>query len=298
MSRRLAGILGPVVSTFEVSGELAPRPFRANVMAHLEAGLAGIVVAGTTGESALLDESERYALIDWARPHVPEDRWLIAGTGAESTRLSLRRTRGAAARGADAALVLPPHYYGSAMTRAALAAHFRRVADESPVPVLLYNNPWIAHFSLSAELVAELSTHEQIVGMKDSSGDLALLEQYLQSQSDDFVVLTGHAPSLAEAIRRGARGGILAVSLFAPALALEVVQRAAVASAQRNEAQSRLASLASVIVGQLGVAGVKAALDHVGLHGGPVRPPLQPLGASDGERLEDALRGAQLAHAV
>lgn len=299
MSRRLGGILGPAVSTFDAGGELAPSAFRANIRAHLRQGLAGVVVGGSTGEGALLDESERLSLVEWARRHVPEDRWLIVGTGAESTRLCIRRTHGAAARGADAALVIAPHYYGRAMTRPALSGHFHRVADASPVPLILYNHPGVVHFSLEPELVAELAGHERIIGVKDSSGDLALLEQYLAIQSEEFAVLTGNASLLAEAVRRGASGGILAVSLFAPRLALDVVAMAGAGDLDASGAsQARLTPLATVIVGQLGVAGVKAALDRVGLAGGPVRPPLQPLGTAEAERVDALLRAAELAHAA
>src|SRR5678816_2585440 len=147
------------------------------------------------------EEAERLRLLEMARSVVPDERLLIAGTGAESTRACVRRCREAAERGADAVLVVAPHYYANAMTAPALHAHYMQVADESRIPVLLYNIPKYMHFRLEPELVAELAAHENILGMKDSSGDLTCLERYLQSQSDDFAVITGHGGTFHQALR-------------------------------------------------------------------------------------------------
>ena len=122
--------------------------FAANVRAHLAAGLHGVVVTGSTGEAALLDEDERAHLVDLARDATPHDRTLLVGTGAESTRAVIARNRMAAERGADGVLVVAPHYYGDAMTADALRDHYERIADASPVPVLLYTIPKYMHFAV------------------------------------------------------------------------------------------------------------------------------------------------------
>ncbi|HZO18390.1 MAG TPA: dihydrodipicolinate synthase family protein [Gemmatimonadaceae bacterium] len=300
MTKKLAGVLGPVVTTFdETTGELAPIPFRANVRAHLDAGLTGVVVAGSTGEAALLEEHERLRLLEWARAIVPDERWLIAGIGGESTRLTVRRAQEAAERGADAVLVVAPHYYGAQMTPEALATHFRRLADQSPLPVILYNIPKYVHFPLAAGLVHELAAHENVVGIKDSSGDLAQLGAYLEAQSERFTVLTGSGAGLYPAMEMGARGGVLAVGLFAAPISVSLWRAFTSGdSAAAGRAQERLVPLARTIVGELGVAGVKAALDFVGLAGGPTRPPLLPLRARERERVADLLRAAGLARAA
>ena len=298
--KTLAGVFSPVVTTFDDhTGDLAPVAFRANLRAHLAAGVRGIVLSGSTGEAALLDEGERARLIEWARPLVGDDRWLVVGTGAESTRLCVRRCADAAERGADAVLVVSPHYYGAQMTSEALASHFRSVADTSPLPVILYNIPKYTHFALEAGLVHELAKHANVIGIKDSSGDLKMLAGYLSAQSPRFAVLTGSGGGLYPALEMGARGGILAVSLFAAAPAVEVFaafSRGDMASAGR--AQERLGPLAKVIVGGLGVVGVKAAMDLVGLNGGPVRSPLLPLRAAERERVAALLRAADVARAA
>jgi 4-hydroxy-2-oxoglutarate aldolase len=292
IAARLRGVLAPVVTPFDArTGELDCPGFERNLRAHASAGLHGVVVAGSTGEAPLLDESERAALVASARRAMPRDRLVIAGAGAESTRTALRLARQAAGEGADAVIVVAPHYYGEAMTAAALAAHYRRIADESPIPVVLYNIPKYMHFALPPGVVAELAEHDNVVGIKDSSGDLELLAAYLAAQSAGFRVLTGSGTSFAPALARGAAGGILAVSTFAPALALEAYEASLRGDADNAAAaQERLGPLASQIVGGLGVPGVKAALDHVGLVGGAPRPPLLPLRGAEREQVATLLR--------
>jgi len=300
MMNQLRGVFAPVITTFyPQTGELDLASFAANIRSHLAAGLHGIVVTGSTGEATLLDSNERAAMVDAAREMVPSDKTLIVGTGAESTRTCLELTRDAASRGADAVLVVAPHYYGTAMTTPALSKHYRRIADESPVPVVLYNIPKYMHFSLAPGLVSELSLHQNIVGIKDSSGDLSLLASYLNAESESFAVLTGNAGTFLGALRAGAHGGILAVALFAAAMSLDVYEAALRGDdAAADAAQARLTPLGAKIVGEMGVAGVKAAMDRVGLLGGPVRSPLLPLDEARRALVAELLRSAELATAV
>ena len=277
--RPLGGVLCPVVTTFRGDETIDRDAFLSNVQAHLADGVHGIVVAGSSGEAALLDEDERGDLVAWAREAVPPERWLVAGCGGESI------------------LVVSPHYYLSAMTRDALLAHFRRIADESPLPVLLYNIPKYAHLTLEPALVAELGQHPNIVGLKDSSGDLELLGKYVDlAQSDSFTVLTGSGTTFHPALQRGARGGILAVALFAGTIATRVYECAVGTGrgdgATARRAQDQMTPLSAQIVNGLGVAGIKTALDQVGRRGGPVRSPLLPLSSADESRVIELLRRA------
>lgn len=295
----LRGIFGPVVTPFSASGDVDAAAFAANIRAHLAAGLHGIVVAGSTGEAALLDETERMQLVEVARKEMRAGQPLLVGTGSESTRGVIARNRAVAERGADAVLVVAPHYYGPAMTPEALAAHYRQVADESPIPVLLYNIPKYAHFVLEPGLVHELASHGNVVGIKDSSGDLKVLGAYLGAQRDGFSVFTGHAGSLYAALEMGVRGGILAASLFAGALTMEICSAFAQGELGRaGRAQEALKPLAKVIVADLGVAGVKAAMDVAGLHGGAPRMPLLPLKPAQREHVAELLRAAGPARAA
>lgn len=297
--KQLHGVFAPVVTTFyRESGEVDIASFAANIRGHLTAGLHGIVVTGSTGEAALLDNDERSALTDTAREMVPRDKVLLIGTGAESTRTCLKLTRDAASRGADGVLVVAPHYYGSAMNDAALRAHYLRVAESSPVPVMLYSIPKYMHFALSASLVAELAQHPNIIGIKDSSGNKDTFAGYLASQSDSFTVFTGNAPAFHHALQAGARGGILAAALFAAPVAMDVYDsftRGDETSA--TAAQVRHAQLGAKIVGELGVAGVKAAMDRIGLVGGPVRAPLTPLTDDQLATVTQLMQSAELAAA-
>ncbi len=294
---KLQGVIAPVISTFEPGTEnIDIASFISNLNAHMQAGLHGVVVCGSTGEAALLTEDERRLLCEAARGVVPRSKVLLMGTGAESTRLTIRRCVEAKAAGADGALVVAPHYYSNAMNLEALRVHYRAVADESPLPVVLYNIPKYMHFALPAELVAELAKHPNVVGIKDSSGDINMLKGFLAAQSDSFTVLTGNGGTFVPALEAGARGGILAVSLFAPALSLQMYDAFKGGdTATAAEAQATMKPLAVTIVAELGVAGVKTACDVVGLHGGPVRRPLVDLDEAAEQRVRELLSGIVVA---
>jgi 4-hydroxy-2-oxoglutarate aldolase len=295
----LRGIFAPVITPFAADGELDRKAFEQNVAAHMAAGLKGVVVNGSTGEAALLDAREREALGAWARAQVRGDRWLIIGVGAESTRTTIQYAETAGEVGADAVLVVAPHYFGSNMTEDALRSHYLRVADESTSPVILYNIPKYMHFRLSKSLVAELASHENVIGIKDSSGDRDSLADYLSAQGDEFTVLTGSGQLWGSALQMGAMAGILAVSLFAPRLTTAVYDAAIRKDAATADSlQARLTPLAKTIVGELGPAGVKAAMDVVGLKGGAPRSPLQPLSKADLDRVRQLLREAELSIAA
>jgi 4-hydroxy-2-oxoglutarate aldolase len=286
--RALAGVFAPVTTPFDPStGELAAGPFRRNQSLLLSDGLAGVVVAGSTGEAPLLDTDEIRRLVEWSRMSMPPDRWLIVGTGAESTRQAIALARAAGAAGADLVIVRPPGYFANAHSRASLASHFRAVADTSPVPVLLYNIPKYTHIALEPELLSELSDHERIVGVKDSSGDLKNLEAY-RLAAPRWAVLAGSTSLLSAAVGLGCAGGILGVSCFAAQRCVALYETALAGDAGRStELQRPLALLDREIVGKLGPAGVKAAMDALGtgLYGGPVRAPLAPLSPADRERV-------------
>ena len=295
MTLSLGGIFAPVTTPFVEGGEIDAKGFASNIRAHMDAGLSGVVVGGSTGEAALLDEAERSSLVEIARGVVSSDKAVIVGTGAESTRHAIRLTNNAAARGADAVLVVAPHYYGTSMTAEALLEHYRAIADASPVPVILYNIPKYMHFSLPTTVVSELARHPNVIGIKDSSGNTETLAGFMESRSATFSVVVGNGALLNHALVSGGTGGILGVSLFAPSLALEIF--AAFQRGDRETAtfiQDRMAPLHVRIVAQLGVAGVKAALDAVKLVGGPTRSPLLPLGELERREIATLLHAAEL----
>lgn len=272
---KLTGVFAPITTPFDDRGEVDTVAAAANVRALVDAGLDGIVVAGSTGEAALLEDAERASLLASVRS-AAAGKLVLMGIGSESTRQTIARARAAGEAGADGVLCVAPHYFGAAaLPDAALRAHYVAVADASPIPVVLYSIPKYMHFALSAELVRDLAQHPNIVGIKDSSGDMNMLGGFLTSQSDAFTVLTGNGTQFLNGLRAGARGGILAVADFAPALSREVYDAfVAGNAAAADAAQARLGPLATEIVGRMGIGAIKAAVDQVGLVGGPVRPPL------------------------
>jgi 4-hydroxy-2-oxoglutarate aldolase len=288
-------LLVPAVSTFDSDGEIDASAFQANIRAWIDQGMDGVLVAGSSGESPLLESDDRRKLISLAREVIPNDRWLLAGVGSESTRLTIARAKDAKAAGADAVLVVSPHYFLKRMTDAALLAHFKAVADASPLPVLLYNIPVYAHVVLSSAVVNELSRHENIIGMKDSAGNLSMLQQYIESQSDSFQVLTGSGATFVTALEMGAAGAILAIALFAglPVRAAFDAARAGKA-AEAAILQTRLAPLAIDIGAPMGPPGVKAAMDLVGLKGGKPRSPLLPVNSAEAAIIRSRLESAGL----
>jgi len=291
----LHGVVAPVTTPFDaVSGDVAPVALRSMVRELLARGLQGILVSGSTGEGPLLDPDEQVRLVEWLREVVPDDRWLVAGTGAESTRATVRATERAAAAGADAVLVRPPAYFGPGLAPAALAGHYQRVADASPVPVLVYNIPKYTHVMLHDSVLRALADHERVIGFKDSSGDLKVLAGY-RSAAPRLRALVGSGSQFYPALELGADGGVLAIACFAAERCVGLY-RAFRADDRRaaGAAQEALTPLAREIVGTLGVPGVKAAMDLVGLPGGPVRPPLAPLDARQRTRVAELLAGAGL----
>lgn len=285
----------PAVSTFDAHGTLDRRAFDANLDAHLSFGMDGVLVAGSSGESALLDDADRRTLLTWARERVPSDKWLLAGIGSESTRQTITRAQDAKAMGADAALIVSPHYYLKRMTQPALLAHFRAVADASPLPVMLYNIPVYAHVVLSPEFVHEMAQHENVIGMKDSAGNMPIFSEYLQAQSATFRVLTGSGGTTVAAHVAGAAGAILAVALYAGPMVramLDTLRAGDVASA--TVMQERVKTLALDIAGAMGPAGIKAAMTMVGLHGTVPRGPLLSVDAVELATIRERLAAAGL----
>lgn len=302
MTRRpgsLAGLHVPITTPFDrATGDVAPVLLRENARALLDAGVNGLVAAGSTGEAALLDESEYARLIGWLRDVVPEDRWLIAGAGRESTRAAIAACRVAAEQGADAVMVRPPAYYGPGLSPAALTDHFRRVADASPVPVLLYNIPKYTHLTIPDTTFSGLAEHQNLLGAKDSSGDLRQFAAY-RSAAPKWAMLVGSGSYYYAALEMGAVGGVLAVACFAAPLAVAV--RDAFAAGHKGAAgaaQEILGPLSKEIVTTLGVPGIKAAMDAVGLAGGPVRAPLVDLPERERARIAHLLDGAGLRETV
>jgi 4-hydroxy-2-oxoglutarate aldolase len=293
----LAGALVAAVTPFDpVTGEVDVVGLRSNIRWWIDRDALGIVIAGSTGEAVYLDEDERRVLLEAARGVIPADRLLVAGAGAESTRATLRLCRMAAETGADAVLVMPPAFYKGGMTPEALAVHYRRVADESTLPVVVYQVPTrLNTIELAVGLVAELSAHENIIGIKDSRGSLEVVGELVSQCREGFQVLVGSGANLYGSLEVGAVGGILGVSNPMPQETADLIR--AFQEGRTQEAgrlQELVAPVHKAAVGDMGVAGVKAALDMMGLRGGDPRPPLRPLAEKRRAELRGVLEAAGL----
>jgi 4-hydroxy-2-oxoglutarate aldolase len=291
----LRGVMAPVATPFDVeTGEIAPVVLRQVTRALLGAGLEGIVVSGSTGEGELLDEGEKIQLVEWMRDVVPDDRWLIAGTGAESTRASIRAAIAAGNAGADAVLVRPPSYFGGILSPAQFAYHYAAIADASPVPVIVYNIPKFAHIAIQDASLRAIADHENVIGFKDSSGDLKVFSAF-RAAAPRLAGLMGAGHLFYPALEMGATGGIVAIACFAAEQCNRLWH--AFQEEDRHTAgaiQERLNPLARDIVGAFGPAGIKCAMEIVGLGCGPVRPPLIDLDARQRARVGDTLAAAGL----
>ena len=261
--------------------------------------MRGFVIGGSTGEAVLLDESERTALWEASREATPADRLLVAGTGAESLRATVRMSKTAADLGYDALLVQPPAFYKGAMTDDVVRDHYRAVADAVDVPVILYQVPTrFSTLDFSTGLVAELSSHPNIVGIKDSRGKLDLVGELVTQTQDGFQVLVGSGSLLYGSLEIGAVGGILGVANIAPGDCADIYSLFASGDAAGAGAlQERVAPLHNAIIGGMGVPGVKAALDLLGFRGGAPRPPLRSLPQDKRAEVSTLLEGAGLAAA-
>ena len=288
----LSGVFIPAVTPFlPDTGEIDLPGMQENLRRWAEFSIQGIVIAGTTGEAVLVDEDERLELVRAAREVLPPNILLTVGTGLESTRATLRLTKAVAEVGADAVLVQPPAYYKGAMTPEALREHYLRIADGSPIPVIVYQAPLrMSTLDFPTGLVAELSNHEQIVGIKDSRGKLELMGELVEQCRDGFQVLVGSGALLYPALEVGAVGGIVAVANMAPGPSGELFQAyKAGRSSEAGRLQQMIGPVHNDIVGSIGVPGVKAALDLIDYRGGAPRPPILPLSEDGRMKVRDTM---------
>ncbi|MBN1978452.1 MAG: dihydrodipicolinate synthase family protein [Anaerolineae bacterium] len=286
----LRGVFPPIPTPFDAQGEIDCGALTANLERWNAYGLTGYVVVGSNGEAAFLTEEERRRVWETARRAIPTGKLLIAGTGCESTRQTVALTRLAAEAGADAALVVTPHYYANMVSSQALLQHYQAVADASPIPIILYTVPKFTHVDLDAAAIASASMHPKIIGLKDSSGDMIKLADTVGLTGPDFQVLAGSGGFFLAGLAVGAVGCVPALGNVAPQ---EVVDIQHLFEARRveeaAELQRRMVPVNTAVTARFGVPGLKAALDMLGYYGGPVRAPMADLGDDDRRILQDIL---------
>jgi 4-hydroxy-2-oxoglutarate aldolase len=290
----LRGVFLPIPTPFTAAGEVDHAALRSNIAKWNTTGISGYVMLGSTGERVHLDEREYLEVIETARAEVqprPQGLQFIVGAGQQSTRGTVNEIkRVASAVAVDAFLVITPHFYRPSITQPALLVHYETIANESPVPLILYSMPALTGIKIEPETAARLSEHENIIGIKDSSADVEGLSETIKLVRSDFAVFTGNGTVLSKAMSAGAHGGILAVGCVAPAVCIAIVH--AIQSGDAGTAkllQDKLTPLAEAVTVRFGIGGLKAALDLKGYVGGRVRAPLRAPDASAREEVERCL---------
>lgn len=285
------GIYPPVPTFFAENEDLDLFTYRQHIRNLADTGIAGYVVMGSNGESVHLSGDERLLVIEAAREAAGDQAVLIVGCGEQSTRATIANCQHAQRTGANFALVLPPFYFKGRMQDAALLAHYRAVADASPLPVVIYNMPSsAAGLDLKAATICALALHPNIVAVKDSAGDIAKLAEIVAQTPPDFGVFAGSAGYLLPALSVGARGVVAALANVLPRQVCQVqalFERGQLALAR--QLQGRLAPANTAITSTWSVPGLKAALEITSGYGGRPRLPLLPLGESERKRLAELL---------
>lgn len=278
MILELSGVIPPLPTPFDEGGEVDFAAFEENVELLGETPVSGYVVLGSNGEACYLSDEEKLRLVEIAVKRAPRGKVVIAGTGLESTKLTLELSMRAAERGAHAVLCLTPSYYKNAMSDDALIRHFEFLADNLPLPVLIYNMPKNTGLNVSARVVEVLSKHPNICGMKDSAGDAVQLANFLSVSDASFNLMVGTASTWFPGLCLGLKAGIMALANCAPFECARVKEL--FDSGRVEEARAlylRLLPLNALVTGVYGVPALKFACELVGLRGGRVRRPLLEL---------------------
>jgi len=290
----LHGVFPPITTPF-IDGKIAYDKLASNVAKWNRTGLKGYVVLGSNGEYVYLSEEEKRRVVDTVVQSAVKEMLVIAGTGCESTIETLRLTEDCARLGARAALVVSPHYYAGRMKAAALLKHFSELANHSPIPILLYNVPKFTHINMAADLVARLSEHPNIVGIKDSSANVIQLGEILNGVAGDFNVLVGTAGVLFSGLTIGCAGGVCALANVAPQECVAIFDRVKAEDLDTaRQMQLKMIPVNQAVTAGYGVPGLKAAMDMCGYFGGDPRLPLLPASRQEKSEIEAVLKKAGL----
>ena len=290
MKKALSGIFPALVTPFQKE-KLSLSGLKSNIKKLNRFDFTGYVVLGSTGEGILMDEREGLQAIETVRASAAPGKIVIAGTGSESSSGTIDFSNKAARAGADYSLVVTPFYYKAQMTAAALEAYYREVADKSKIPIILYTVPKFTGLELPSQTIAAMATHSNVIGLKDSSGNMSAISETLKACPPEFCLFQGHGSLLFSALQLGAKGGILALSNMAPGESVEIYKLFRAGDHERaRQMQFRLLPVNQKIVGGYGVPGIKCAAELLGYAGGEPRPPLRPVGREIKESIRQILK--------
>lgn len=287
----LKGVFPPLPTSFDKNEELYAEKIAFNIERLSAFNLAGFLILGSNGEMVMLSHDEKVRAYNIAREAIAKDKLMLAGTGAESTRETISLTKAAAAAGADAVLVLNPCYYKGLMTTDALKTHYHAVADASPIPVIIYNMPANTGMDMAADQIVAIASHDNVIGMKDSGGNVVKMGDILRQVKPQFQILAGSAGFLLPALSMGAVGAIMALANIAPAQCIAIHEAFLKGDMETARAiQHEMIPVNTAVTARWGVPALKAAMDSLGLYGGPVRKPSLPLTPEVTKQLLDILK--------
>lgn len=290
MDNHFRGIFAALSTPF-VQGEISPEKLKENIQKYNAYDLSGYVVLGSTGESVYLSDEESEELVQAAKESASPEKKIMVGTARESTRITLEFTNRMSSLNIDAALIRPPSYFTPSITHEVLKKHYLTLADKAKVPVIIYNIPQYTGVSLDVPLVVELSHHPNILGMKDSSGNLILASELIHRVSSSFSILLGAGSIFLSSLIMGAKGGILRIASIAPSECVALYnlwKEGRIEEARKL--QLKLIPVNKAITTTLGIAGLKFGLDLIGYWGGEPRPPLLSLDERGKEEMKKVLR--------
>ncbi|HHY78683.1 MAG TPA: dihydrodipicolinate synthase family protein [Clostridiales bacterium] len=292
---QIKGVIPPMITPFNENGDVDYQLFAENVEKWNKDNLAGYLVLGSNSETVYLNEEEKLELIKITVETAKKDRLILAGTGMESTKETIKLTNKAAKLGVHAALILTPFYYGGKMNDEALIQYFTDVADNVDIPVLIYNVPKFTHINVSANVVEKLSRHPNIIGMKDSTGDIPQLVKFQSVIPESFNLMVGTASAWYPALTLGVKAGILALANCAPNECAMVQEEFEKGNADKaKEIYARVFPVNQAVTATYGIAGLKYACSLLGYNGGYVRKPLLELKDEEKEKIKQILIKAEL----
>lgn len=290
----LEGVQPPIPTPFR-GDEVAYDQLARNLAKWNETDLDGFTVLGSNGEFVLLNNYEKEKVLAVARENIPSNKVMIAGTGCESTKETIRFTNRAAELGANAALIVTPSYYKGKMTSEALKKYYFMIADASRIPVLIYNFPQNTGLNIDAVTVSKISEHKNVKGIKDSSGNIAQLSEIIRQTDRNFEVLVGNFSAFFTGLALGSSGGILAVANVAPRECTAIYRYMKDNKIEEaREIHYRISPVGAAVTTRYGIAGLKAALDLLGYYGGLPRYPLLPLNGDGVAEIREILCSAGL----
>jgi len=287
----LQGIFPPLTTPFNSKDWFFPEKLRFNIDKLSKYKLRGYLVLGSNGEFPLLSFDEKVLVISEARKCISNDRLLLAGTGCQSTPETIDLTIASAEAGADAALILNPFFYKGLMNNSALAEFYSNVAEASPIPILVYNMPANSGIDMDSDLIVELSQHQNIIGLKDSGGNMVKMAEIIERVDDDFTVLSGSAGFLLPALKIGASGGILALANIAPQLCIDIYNYFNDSKSDKASLlQENIIKINKFVTREHGVPALKFAMDQLGFYGGNARRPLLPIPEENKSQLLELIK--------